>query len=43
MKKKYEALDINVLFLYTQDVITSSVTDSSDNVGDLPEFPEFMG
>ena len=42
MKKIYENVDLKVLFFQTDDIITSSTDDASDNVGNMPEFPEFM-
>ena len=43
MKKIYNTLECEILFFYAEDVITASVDEESDNVGELPEFPEFIG
>jgi len=39
MKKTYQEIELLVI-LFTEEIVRTS---QNDNVGDMPDFPEFLG
>ena len=40
MKRNYESFELEIIFFYAEDIVRTSPT---DNVEDMPEFPETFG